>query len=77
MQIEKPRINDVPQIHRLINSVDNIRIDKNNRLVFDRDKFNQIVIDYPDTAFENRETPKYHRFRTATAESRVVILQRK
>jgi len=41
-----------------------------------RYKYEEIVIDYPDTAFENRESPEEHRFRTDSLENRVVIFRR-
>jgi len=41
-----------------------------------RYKYEEIVIDYPDTAFENRESPEEHRFRTDMLENRVVIFRR-
>jgi 4-amino-4-deoxy-L-arabinose transferase-like glycosyltransferase len=39
-------------------------------------KYKPIVIKYPDTAFENRESLDEHHFRTVLNESRVVIYQR-
>lgn len=39
-------------------------------------KYKPIVINYPDTAFENRESLDEHHFRTVTDESRVVIYKR-
>jgi len=38
--------------------------------------YERIVINYPDTAFENREDPLYHQFRTVTNEDRVVIYRK-
>ncbi len=38
--------------------------------------YRPIVIDYPDTAFENRESLDMHHFRTAANESKVVIYQK-
>jgi len=40
------------------------------------DGYEKIVIDYPDIAYENREEPSLHRFRTVVNESRVVIFQK-
>jgi len=40
------------------------------------DGYKKIVIDYPDIAYENREEPSLHRFRTVVNESRVVIFQK-
>ena len=38
-----------------------------------RDKYEKIVIDYPDIPHENREEPAEHHFRTVVDEDRVVI----
>jgi len=40
------------------------------------ENFRRIVIDYPDTAYENRESPGGHLFRTDTDEREVVIYER-
>lgn len=39
-------------------------------------KYRQIVLDYPDTPWENREDPASHYFRTSTDEDRVVIYEK-
>jgi hypothetical protein len=39
-------------------------------------KYKPIIISYPDTAYENRESLDMHHFRTVANESRVVIYQR-
>ncbi len=39
-------------------------------------KYKPIVINYPDTTYENRESPDIHRFRTVTDESNIEIYQR-
>lgn len=39
-------------------------------------KYRRIEIDYPDTPFENRESPPEHHYRTVKNEDRVVIYQR-
>jgi len=36
-------------------------------------KFKKIVIDYPDTPFENRECPELHNFKTVQDEDRVIL----
>ena len=41
-----------------------------------RGRFRPHVLPYPEIAFENREDPKLHRFRTAEAAPRVVIWER-
>lgn len=41
-----------------------------------RERYRQITLDYPDTPFENREDPEWHRFRTATDEAPVLVFQR-
>jgi hypothetical protein len=38
--------------------------------------YRKIVINFPDTPFENREDPAEHLFSTAVAEDRVVIYKR-
>ena len=38
--------------------------------------YEKIVLDYPDTPFENREDPANHKFRTVTNEDRVVIYRK-
>jgi len=38
--------------------------------------YRRITINYPDLAFENRESPREHLFRTDTAEYKVVIYER-
>jgi len=38
--------------------------------------YQRIVINYPDTPFQNRESPQEHLYRTATKEDRVVIYKR-
>jgi 4-amino-4-deoxy-L-arabinose transferase-like glycosyltransferase len=40
------------------------------------DRYESTRIDYPDTRFENRESPQEHRWRTDTGEERVVIWRR-
>ena len=40
------------------------------------ENFRKIVIDYPDMAYENRESPGNHTFRTDTNEHKVVIYER-
>jgi len=40
------------------------------------DKYKEIVIDYPDITYENREGPANHHFRTAVNEEKVVIRQK-
>jgi 4-amino-4-deoxy-L-arabinose transferase-like glycosyltransferase len=40
------------------------------------EKYRRIEIDYPDAAYENRESPQEHRFRTATDAPRVAIHRR-
>jgi 4-amino-4-deoxy-L-arabinose transferase-like glycosyltransferase len=40
------------------------------------DNFRRIVIDYPDMAYENRESPSGHTFRIDTNEHKVVIYER-
>jgi 4-amino-4-deoxy-L-arabinose transferase-like glycosyltransferase len=42
----------------------------------DRSRYEKITLDFPDLAFENREDPDLHRYRTVTDESRVVIYRR-
>lgn len=39
-------------------------------------KYKTLVISYPDTMYENRESLDRHRFRTATDESKVIIYKR-
>jgi len=39
-------------------------------------QYKRITIDYPDTPFENRESPEEHRYRTVTNEDRVVIYRK-
>ncbi len=39
-------------------------------------KYKPMIINYPDTAYENRESPDIHHFRTVLNESKVVIHQR-
>lgn len=39
-------------------------------------KYHKIIIDYPDTPFENRESPEEHNYRTVTNEDKVIIYQR-
>ncbi len=39
-------------------------------------KYRGIMLDYPDTPWENRESPNGHRFRTVTDEDKVVIYER-
>jgi hypothetical protein len=41
-----------------------------------REKFDAIQLPYPDTPFENRESPAEHRYKTVTNEARVVIYRR-
>lgn len=43
----------------------------------DGSKYRQIVINYPDTAWQNREDPAFHHFRTDTKEDKVIIFERK
>ena len=40
------------------------------------ENFRRIVIDYPDMAYENRESPGNHTFRIDTDENKVVIYER-
>jgi 4-amino-4-deoxy-L-arabinose transferase-like glycosyltransferase len=39
--------------------------------------YQKIVIDYPDIAYENREGPRFHKFRTVKNEDRVTIYRKK
>lgn len=39
-------------------------------------QYQRIIINYPDTPFENRENPQEHRFRTLTNEDRVIIYRK-
>jgi hypothetical protein len=39
-------------------------------------RYRRIVINYPDIAWENRESPGEHLFRTCTDEDKVVIHER-
>jgi len=56
--------------HRYIQSRDYIR---NN---ISRDKYREIVIDYPDIQFENRENLGDHLFRTSSTKDKVKIWER-
>ncbi len=56
-------------------SSDEISLIEISKLV-DLKKYKKIVINYPDTKFENRETPEEHMFRTAINETRVVIYKK-
>jgi hypothetical protein len=40
------------------------------------ENFHEIVIDYPDIAYENRESPGDHLFRTGRGERNVIIYER-
>lgn len=40
------------------------------------DKYRKIILNYPDTPWENRESPDGHLFRTCTDEDKVVIYER-
>lgn len=42
----------------------------------DLGRYRQIVLDYPDIAWENREDPGLHLFRTSTSSDKVVIYER-
>jgi len=42
----------------------------------DLKKYKKIILDYPDTRFQNREDPKKHLYATAKDEDRVVIYER-
>jgi 4-amino-4-deoxy-L-arabinose transferase-like glycosyltransferase len=42
----------------------------------DWSRYSRIKLDYPDTPWENRESPKSHLFRTSTNEDKVVIYER-
>lgn len=60
----------------------NIVIEENARVAqylvqnLQRENYEKIVIDYPDIAFENREDPAEHHFRTVVDEDRVVIYRK-
>jgi len=41
------------------------------------DNYQEIIIDYPDTRTENRESPTIHQYRTVTNEDKVVIFKKK
>jgi len=40
------------------------------------DRYKKIILDYPDTPFENREDPEFHNYKTVDNEDRVIIYQR-
>jgi len=42
----------------------------------DLTKYKKIILDYPDTRYQNREDPKLHLYATAENEDRVVIYKR-
>jgi hypothetical protein len=39
-------------------------------------RYQKVVINYPDTPFENRESPDGHQYRTVTHEDKVVIFRK-
>ncbi len=41
------------------------------------EEYEEVVLDFPDTSFHNRESPEFHLFKTSTLKDRVVILRRK
>ena len=60
----------------------NIVIEENARVAqylvqnLQRENYEKIVIDYPDIAFENREGPAEHHFRTVVDEDKVIIYRK-
>jgi len=74
--LESARNADWIILRRHINSPSEIPVRRFAKELLSTSYYKPIIINYPDTAFENRECPERHNYRTVQNEFPVLIFKR-